>query len=336
MMISSRLTRWKPNTAGVIIAVVLFLLCLAGAAYELPVLGYMFEERGAVAPQWLRIALVAVASYLAGTRVGAWLANAPESPSRPRARRVLLLVLAATWVAALIASPIVSKLYWGYFFARPSMDVRVADATRVLSLTKIGRAAESDVFVRTEQFDADELVRIDQATHDEAFLYRAVRRLYRAGLVTGSTPALSDEDLQSIGRDVLASVDLVPGDRGYPHATRLWGVVIELHGPDTEPLLLITASGGEASNDHHPFYEFLFARRDHESGPLVSETRFFYDFAGVEGLEWYFLVPLFGMVGSTVTLALTIVVLVLLRLRSGRRDRSSDTGPVQGAANPAD
>ena len=79
---------------------------------------------------------------------------------------------------------------------------------------------------------------------------------------------------------------LVKGNPGYEDtAQKLAGVALRAENEEREKYLFIALRGGQESNDHHPYYEFLF--RENEMGlptELVSCTRFYYDVAGIEGL----------------------------------------------------
>ncbi|NJL78204.1 MAG: hypothetical protein HC917_04030 [Richelia sp. SM2_1_7] len=48
-------------------------------------------------------------------------------------------------------------------------------------------------------------------------------------------------------------------------------------------VLFIAANGGQISNDHYPYYEFLFELPKGEtSAQLIANNRFFYEISGVE------------------------------------------------------
>ena len=58
-------------------------------------------------------------------------------------------------------------------------------------------------------------------------------------------------------------------------------------------LLFLGLTGGEESNDHHPYYELLFRGQAGASDlSFARGQRFFYDVAGMEGFEWYLGWPL--------------------------------------------
>jgi hypothetical protein len=68
---------------------------------------------------------------------------------------------------------------------------------------------------------------------------------------------------------------LEDGEPGYGDAKTLSGIVVEALGRDGRPLLFVGVRGGEVSNDHHPYYEFLFARDSADAHwKLLSIQRF--------------------------------------------------------------
>lgn len=320
-MTPSFLSRWKPNVIGLVVVVVcLFWL---PSNFAKPVLYLMFPTDGSV--RWHLVVPATLLTFWGAMSLGRWLTAAPDSSQRPRPGRILLIVVASTIVPSFVAAPFVSKAHWGYYFEKPPVDARVTGATRVLSVTTFEQDDDKTFRLR-ERFDSVGLKRLVESKHDEAFKDRAVRGLFHAGLVTGETPALSEQTVQSIGRDLLASVELVPPEPGYEKSARLHGDIIEFDGPEGEPLLLVSVCGGEISNDYYPFYEFLFVRQDEGLGPLLSQVRFFFEISGIEGLEWKQMGVAFSVIASMVLLPLTLLVLIVRRAWSGRRPVSLAAG----------
>jgi hypothetical protein len=81
---------------------------------------------------------------------------------------------------------------------------------------------------------------------------------------------------------------LVPGDEGYSNADKLRGVVIDARDGEGGRLVFLGVMGWRVSNDHYPYYEMLFkAPKDSGELTFIWGQRFFYDVAGIEGMEWY-------------------------------------------------
>ncbi len=122
---------------------------------------------------------------------------------------------------------------------------------------------------------------------------------------------------------------LKEGSSGYDSAKDLWGRIYEIEANSGENLLLIAVSGYEVSNDHFPYYEFLFSIANHGEKPrLLSLTHFYYDCCGIEGLEWWWLTPAFWILGLILTVPATSVAL-LVRWRHQQKSRSSDRQPQE-------
>jgi hypothetical protein len=77
----------------------------------------------------------------------------------------------------------------------------------------------------------------------------------------------------------------VEGELGYADTKVLDGYLGVATLKNDEQIVFATVMGGEQSNDHYPYYEFVFAA-DNE-GLAVAEFQMFYeDIAGLEGMDW--------------------------------------------------
>jgi hypothetical protein len=124
--------------------------------------------------------------------------------------------------------------------------------------------------------------------------------------------------LQSLYKVVDETGRIEEGEPGYWGAKNLRGLVVEALGRDGSRLVFVGVWGGEVSNDHHPYYEFLFTT-DSPDGQLklLSTQRFYYDVAGIEGIEW----PVFFLVLAIASLTPTLLVQGFLLWRGRRRLR---------------
>ena len=104
-----------------------------------------------------------------------------------------------------------------------------------------------------------------------------------------------------------ASGDLISKGDGK----RLEGIVVEAEDKNKQPYLFIAANGGQVSNDHYPYYEFLFEIPKNESTPkLIANNRFFYEIAGVEGiLEWHIIWMFFIVTGFILSIPITFLLI---------------------------
>jgi len=96
---------------------------------------------------------------------------------------------------------------------------------------------------------------------------------------------------------------------GYTSAGLLSGVIVEARTISGSQLVFLSATGRQVSNDHYPCYEMVFERHP-QSGELtlIRGQRFFFDVAGVEGVEWYVIWLLISLIG--LVFALPIVTLI--------------------------
>jgi hypothetical protein len=91
-------------------------------------------------------------------------------------------------------------------------------------------------------------------------------------------------------------------------------------GPSAYRQALWVGAAG-VSNDHHPYYEFLFTTDSPGAPPkLLSSQRFYYDVAGMEGVEWPVLLPVFALYSLIPTIPLQ--GFLLWRARRRRRVQS--------------
>ena len=55
---------------------------------------------------------------------------------------------------------------------------------------------------------------------------------------------------------------LAEGVSGYDHAKEVQGIALEAEGSKGERYLFVGVTGRQVSNDHYPYYEFLFRMPD--------------------------------------------------------------------------
>lgn len=86
---------------------------------------------------------------------------------------------------------------------------------------------------------------------------------------------------------IQSSGALVEPESGYSGGLYR-GLMLSGRTRSDETLLWIGMHGSQVSNDHYPQYEFLLRQeRSAQAWELVHDGHFFYDVAGIEGLEWH-------------------------------------------------
>ena len=139
------------------------------------------------------------------------------------------------------------------------------------------------------------------------------------GRLPKSPEPMSESAVISLYPRLDATGRLRAGDPGYDDAKMLCGVVVEAKDRTGKNYLFFGGNGRQVSNDHYPYYEFLFEMPDNGEARMVSSNLFYYDVAGVEGFEWYAMFLVFSCLGLAITMPGTIVVLFVRRIRQNKR-----------------
>jgi hypothetical protein len=276
--------------------------------------------------------------------------SAPETDSdilAPRSRNSLLRplylllrnALITIAIAAIIAGAL-SRWYWGYCVSRPSVDSRVLNSSRVVSITPVTiQAGTLDLAPVLVPFD---LPGWETGTYPGPGWYdntwyanerdyylldlRALHTLEQKGIAKEFLPALPASKLVGLLARVQSTGIVARESTGYAQwKAGSWhyagGVVYELVGSDGQRLLFVALRGGEVSNDHRPYYEVLYAPQP--SGPprLLSAKRFFFDVAGMEGAEFPGFFRGFAIIGLIAVIPATLLTMLSAWLKRVMRRR---------------
>jgi hypothetical protein len=205
---------------------------------------------------------------------------------------------------------------WGYYVSRPDVnrpdvsrpdvDRRIVEARRIETITYVVAKTHSR---GRRAFSGESIGNVYQyghvCMHDggcSVLAGRVLRELKDRKTLPEEMPEEMREipagRLESLYQVLDESGLLEAGEPGYSKAKNLRGLVVEALGRDGRPLLFVAAQGGEISNDHYPFYEFLFTS-DSPGGSLklLSSVRFYYDVDGIVGLVWPALLLHFAFLG---------------------------------------
>jgi len=232
--------------------------------------------------------------------------------------RWLLSIIILTLLLVFLGSTIWSKFYWGYFIRRPGFDKRITKWEKVLTVTPVSTKVQSDgskVFVAEPRYSI--VGRIEDGRNDRYYGLEA--RILIALKDNGKlpvSPVHMDAELLSSLQGRLDGLGLlIKGKPGYDEAKVLHGIVIEALGIDKKSNVLVAVKGCEVSNDHRPYYEFLFEVDDQTSDlRLLSHRQFFYDVAGFEGFEWYIMFIYLSIFGLFISVLITLVIIPSIRL----------------------
>lgn len=96
-------------------------------------------------------------------------------------------------------------------------------------------------------------------------------------------------------------------DRGNRYKTQIIQFTTLNDNEHEDEYFYMSMNSGEVSNDHYPLYEFLI-----HNNKLIKKQKFFYDFAGVEGMEYPTIAP-------TLELFVILVLVFLVGIYKGFR-----------------
>jgi len=256
---------------------------------------------------WHWVLLILVVTYLVANLVGHGITRLVP---RKKPRFFLTQVFGGGFVLAIVAASICSKHLWGYCVAPPPVDSRIAGAEEVVSLTPVSTQEDADgnrIFV----VDPDYFIVKSGDTSRGGYYALEQRPIYALedrGKLRGTVLNMSSERVAPLYSLVASTGSLYPGEVGYETAQLLSGIVIEAEGRRGEHLLLIAVAGNQVSNDHYPYYEFLFLMPQGGEPRLLACDRWFYDNAGVEFLSWPFLFILFFVPATLVALLVVDII----------------------------
>ncbi|MFC1762663.1 hypothetical protein ACFL6U_11355 [Planctomycetota bacterium] len=224
-------------------------------------------------------------------------------------QRGLLVVIALALCLAFIGALIWSKCVWGYCLLRPRLDKRILACDKILTITAVSTQVTSD---GSMSFIVDPDYPVVEKAQGKGERYywlesRVLIALNKRGKLPDSPDHLETTSLRNLYGTLNDTGLLIDGAQEYDEAKLLRGIVIEALGKNQQRYTFIGVRGGQISNDHYPYYEFLF-----EPGELtgklkqLSHIQYFYDVAGLEWLEWYG--AFFYLSAITLILSLSIAV----------------------------
>ncbi len=194
-------------------------------------------------------------------------------------RRYLMIALLIPYVGIAVGLA-VSRLYWGYWLCPPSSDALVDDIASVERFTTMswdgsissGRSALLESAATTNSISGE-----DPRGRLPAALAR--RRLYPA-----SPEPVDPLLLPSTVAAISSAGKLLSGSSEYPNPGKLHGHLVLATTRAGTRIALAALTGGEASNDHYPYYEATFGLGA-ANRPSLERLHFYYwDFAGLEGI----------------------------------------------------
>ena len=212
-----------------------------------------------------------------------------------------------TLLLPFLVSILINHQMWGYFVSRPSVDPRIVQARRIESVTEVETRSDSSGNVTIWGLpikDVDSYIPVNSQEGDYYVLDgRVLRALKDRQALPAQPRQISSARLSSLYKTIENTGRFEDGENGYRDAKQLSGIVVEAIGRDGRPLVFAGVRRREVSNDHYPYYEFLFTSES-SSGvlKLLSFQRFYYDVAAIEGVEWPAFFPGLAFLGLIATL----------------------------------
>ncbi len=241
--------------------------------------------------------------------------------------RVLLYAILALQTAFQITATTLSENYWGYPFKRQVIFPEVSHAYKLISFSSVAtnpakkpRALEP--FFNTNKFEHGLNGRKDP-------YYGSIDRLLMAfednspfqgelydfqKVYDDTTTKISLGKLNTVANAIYNCGIIDSGEMSSDFGKILNGIIVEYQTRDNERYLFAGLAGLEISNDHHPFYEFLFS--ENNGLVLLKNQRYYYDSAGFEGAEYTSLSPIFAMLLTVLSVVATILILLVRYFRS--------------------
>lgn len=220
-------------------------------------------------------------------------------------------ILSAATLSLLIgvtAGVVVSRSYWGYYLGRPGLPLEVTEARVLRSVTPlrpVGRGAGCSMEVDPAYSISDRMQWARQAPYYEAE-GRLLLNLAERGLSPLSAPPDRALPAPEIYRQLGQAGTLVAGEAGYDLATCVSGVAVEVADHAGQSTLVVGLRGRQVSNDHYPYYEAVFGEVD-GGWQLRRWQRYFYDLAGIEGLEGPWLSGIFAVLTFAAACGVAII-----------------------------
>lgn len=194
-------------------------------------------------------------------------------------RQTLAVATVGMFLLCLVAATAVSKYYWGYYIARPQIDSRVNALDKVLSITEFSRFSD-ELRITTNFMPRQALV---EARRSEEYPYyilneRILAVLEKRHILPEKPAALLPKDITNLFQRAFG---LMPP---WQAST----VVVEASDKNGRRCVFVASEHGLC--DHRTYKEDLLSVTDRGELLSLSSTSFHYDVAGIEHVEWCWII----------------------------------------------
>jgi len=234
---------------------------------------------------------------------------------KPILYKVTVTIL-MTYLVPCMAGLLFSKLYWGYFFYPPSIELPNYDIDRIEVLVRLDKYKAFD---RTKNLELKKVKTKD--IEKSAFLYslhesdtptsRLPYYLKKYHLMPVNNEILNEFEIQDIAIKAFSHMRkaniFVSSTEGYYSQRQAFGYLAigTLNNKDT--IIIITISGGQVSNDHFPQYNVVYSMDSVGELKLLNQTVYYEDIAGIEGFRFFYAIILFAVVWTLLLIVIAII-----------------------------
>lgn len=245
--------------------------------------------------------------------------------------RILFRAFFILQLAFTVTASIMNYNYWGYAFKRPPVFKEVLYADKVLTCSRVSNIDSTGI--KPLHVVADTTKSMDDLYGRKDFYYGTSDRIFMVfqdrahingylydfpKIYNNPNQKASKNLLSSIYKQIIESNLIDKGEKGWDTSGQINGIVTEFVTEDNDKYVFAGLSGGQISNDHYPYYEFLFAVKDNQN-ELIKKQRFYTDVAGIEGLEYANLAPFFSLLLTAVGVIIEIIIGTTNRIMKSRK-----------------
>jgi hypothetical protein len=253
---------------------------------------------------------------LAGLTFYVWLQNKYVSKNL----RILFGELLFLQLAFTVTASIVNYNYWGYPFKRPAVFREILTADKILTCSRVSNI--DSTYSKSLKVVTDTTKSMDNLYGREDFYYGTSDRIFMAfqdrANINGNLydfPKIYNNPQLKVSKDILLIIDkqikesnlVEKGEKNWDTSGQLNGILTEFISVDNTEYIFAGLSGAQVSNDHYPFYEFLFVKNNNQF-ELIKKQRFYTDVAGIEGLEYSNIAPFFSLLLTAFGLIRAIII----------------------------
>ncbi|MCK4665720.1 hypothetical protein KAU33_03175 [Candidatus Dependentiae bacterium] len=207
---------------------------------------------------------------------------------RPFLKYLLLvgIIISMTFIFSII----VSKKLWNYYFKRPSILSEVTEIVQVNFVIPIITKPDNSgsyKFYFNPDYKIEERISWGEKDSYYCLEERILIYLKKKNLLPAN-PEPEIGNLSNLFFLISKSDFLVKPDEIYDDSDLLMGIIVDAIDKNNERLIIVGATSRQISNDHYAYYECVFRELGTENKiTFIRGQYFFYDSAGIEGLEWY-------------------------------------------------